>query len=300
MLGLPSSVAEHGVKWMKKKQLIFMAAALAVILVAAYVYSGQVKVATDRPKLRAVVTIPPLAEFVEKVGGEKVNATVMVPPGANPHTYEPTPSQLKGVGLADMYVKVGSGIEFELAWMGKIVEMNKDMLIVDSSKGIRLLDGDPHIWLSPLNAKVQVENIYRGLAQVDPKNREYYAENRDHYLEELNSLDAYIRENLSEVSGRSFIVYHPNWGYFAREYGLEQIPIEYEGKEPSARDIASLVDMAKNLNIKVVFASPEFSAKTAEVLAKEIGGKVVFLTPLAKEYVENLRTVTEELAQGLK
>jgi zinc transport system substrate-binding protein len=267
-------------------------------------------------KIGVVVSIAPQADFVTAVGGEKVAVTVMVPPGADPHTYEPTPSQMVGVSNAKMYAKVGSGIEFELAWMDKIGQQNKKMLIVDCSNGVQMMemkenhgdedDGeyhrgkDPHIWLSPQNAKLMVRNICSGLIQVDPQNEAYCTRNRDEYLAKLDALDKDIREGLSGIKNRGFIVFHPAWGYFAKDYNLEQIPIEIGGKEPSAKDIADSIQKARELGIKIIFAEPQFNPKSAETIAKEIGGRVVFIDPLAEDYIGNMRLVLDELVKAME
>jgi zinc transport system substrate-binding protein len=287
-----------------------------VLLVLAFLGSSCHETRQSCGKVGVVVTILPQADFVQNVGGEKVDIAVMVPPGADPHTYEPTPSQMIMLSNAKMYAKVGSGIEFELAWMDKIIEQNRAMLVVDCSKGVRLIevaenhgnedDGehrhrkDPHIWLSPRNAKLMVENIYMGLAQVDPRNEAYYAGNRDEYLAKLDELDKDIQERLSSLKNRRFIVFHPAWGYFAKDYNLQQIPVEISGKEPSAKDIMNVVQKAKELNIKIVFASPEFNPRSAEFIAKEIGGRVVFIDPLARDYISNMRLVLSELVQAME
>ncbi|MEM3522835.1 MAG: zinc ABC transporter substrate-binding protein [Candidatus Bathyarchaeia archaeon] len=251
-----------------------------------------------------VVTIPPQAEFVERIGGNKVKVTIMVPPGADPHTYEPTPSQLKEVSMAKMYAKLGSGIEFELAWMDKILSINKEMLIVDCSKGIDLIKAedelygvDPHIWLSPKNVKIMVENIYQGLIQIGPTDQEYYKRNKEKYLQELNELDNEIAQILSGKKIRKILVYHPAWAYFCKDYGLEQMSIEKEGKEPTPQEIADLIKQAKENNITVIFASPEFDTKAAEVIAKEINGKVVLISPLEKNYLENMRKIAKTFTE---
>jgi zinc transport system substrate-binding protein len=267
-------------------------------------------------KIGVVVSIEPQADFAAAVGGGKLVVTVMVPPGADPHTYEPTPSQLVKVSRAKMYAKVGSGVEFELAWMDKISQQNEKMLIVDCSKGVQIMEmeehqgdeddcghhqgGDPHIWLSPQNAKLMVENICSGLIQVDLQNEAYYTRNRDEYLAKLDALDKDIREGLSRVINRRFMVFHPAWGYFARDYNLAQIPIEVGGKEPSAKDIADLIRKAKELGIKIIFAEPQFNPKSAETIAKEIGGRVVFIDPLAEDYISNMRLVLDELVKAME
>jgi len=292
------------------KRILLLGVFVAICLISVYIYIiPQTEEEIDR-KIGVVVTIPPQAEFVERVGGDKVHVTVMVPLGASPHTYEPTPSQLREVSKAKMYAKVGSGVEFELVWMDKIISVNKEMLVVDCSKGIELIKGgheheeehehhgaDPHIWLSPRNAKVMVENIYQGLIQIDPANQEYYAKNKEKYLQELDELDNEITNALSGKENRKIMVYHPAWAYFARDYGLEQIPIEKEGKEPTPQGVANLIKQARENNITVIFASPQFSTKTAEVIANEIGGEVVLINPLERNYLENMRKVAKAFAK---
>jgi len=263
-------------------------------------------------RIGVAVTILPQAEFVESVGGKKVDVTVMVPPGASPHTYEPTPSQMVALSRAKMYTKVGSGVEFELVWMDKLTDTNKKMLIVDCSKGIELREMagehegerhsalDPHIWMSPVNAQIMVRNICDGLVQVDPDNRAYYEQNRDAYLQKLTKLDQDIKGSLSGVTNRILMVYHPAFGYFAKEYNLTILPIEEEGKEPTPAGLAHLIEQAKKYHIKVIFASPQFNPQSAKVIAEAIGGKVVFINPLAREYILNLRALLGELAQAME
>ena len=163
---------------MMKRKILRVAGVLTVVfLIGPGTYScttQQTEEETDKQKIGIVVSILPQAEFVEKVGGDKVKVVVMIPPGASPHTYEPTPGQLKEVSKSKIYAKVGSGIEFELVWMDKIIGINKEMMVVDCSKGVDLIKGDPHIWLSPKNAKIMVENIYEGLVKIDFKNQEYF------------------------------------------------------------------------------------------------------------------------------
>jgi len=248
-------------------------------------------------KIGVIVTILPQAEFVEKIGGNRVSVMVMVPPGASPHSYEPKPDQLVQVSKAKMYAKVGSGVEFERVWMDKIINTNREMVVVNCSRGIELIEGDPHVWLSPKNAKIMVDSIYKGLAQIDPSNSEYYSKNREAYLRGLDDLNKGIAESLSGMKNRKILVYHPAWGYFCRDYNLEQLAIEKEGKEPTPRGIASAIEQAKENNITVVFASPQFNQKSAEVIAREINGKVILIDPLAKNYTENLRKVAESLAK---
>lgn len=246
----------------------------------------------------------PQEEFVKRVGGDRVNVTVMVPPGADPHTYEPLPSQMKQVQDAQIYFQVGSGIEFELTWMDKLTSMNSQMKVVNSSAGIQLIPNtaeaeegsDPHVWVSPRNAKIMVENIYQALVQEDPQNKDYYTKNRDEYLKELDDLDKNITQTMSGKNNTKIMVYHPAWAYFCKDYNLQQVAIEQAGKEPTPQNIAFLVDTARNESIKVIFVSPEFSTSNAQVIANEIGGKVVVVDPLSRDYLENMKNVAEAFA----
>jgi zinc transport system substrate-binding protein len=285
-------------------------APLLLVAIAATVTLSCGEKSSDNDRMGVIVTILPQAEFAKSVGGEKVEVTVMVPPGADPHTYELTPNQMKKVSGAELYAKVGSGVEFELAWLNKITAQNKDMLVVDCSQGINLLQQtgddeeeegmDPHIWMSPLNVKVMVENICDGLVEIDPENKAYYEANRDAYLQKLTQLDQEIKEGLSGVTNRVFMVYHPAFGYFAKEYDLTMLSIEKEGKEPTAAGLARLIDQAKEHNIKVIFASPQFNPQSAKVIAGQIGGKVILIDPLAEDYIANMQRLLGEMVEAMK
>ncbi|WP_406659894.1 zinc ABC transporter substrate-binding protein [Methanolobus sp. ZRKC3] len=298
---------------------------LSFFLLSAVLVSGCVDTQENDSlsgKMVVAVSIVPQAEFVEKIAGDLVSTVVMIPPGASPATHEPTPGQLRELSKADLYVKVGSGVGFETAWMDDLVSVNPDMLIIDSSAGIELrsmvthgheeenAEGeyghedeqegmDPHIWTSPQKAKIMVMNIHAGLVQTDPENEELYTMNRDAYIAELDQVDEKIRSALVGREGSSFMVYHPSWGYFADEYGLEQIPVEIEGKEPSVQDLQRLIDTANEKKIKVIFVQSGFSTSSARAIAAEIGGEVVEVDPLTKDYIDNLSKVSEAFEKGL-
>jgi zinc transport system substrate-binding protein len=288
----------------------------ALLTASAVAAASCTQKAESAGKLGVVVTILPQAEFVESIGGDAVDVTVMVPPGASPHTYEPTPGQMEELSRATMYAQVGSGVEFELVWMDKLAAANEDMLVVDCAQGIQLQETvtenedegesdehgalDPHIWMSPRNAQVMVENIADGLIAIDPDNRAYYEQNRDAYLQELAQLDQDICDGLAGVENRIFMVYHPAFGYFARDYDVTMLPIEAEGKEPTPAGLAHLIAQAQESNIKVVFASPQFNPASAKVIAEAIDGRVVFIDPLARDYLTNLRVLLGELVQGME
>ncbi|MFC1987894.1 metal ABC transporter solute-binding protein, Zn/Mn family [Chloroflexota bacterium] len=293
---------------------VFLSIFLAILLIvlSATVATSCAQETGSATKLGVVVTILPQAEFVEAIGGEKVDITVMVPPGANPHTYEPIPSQMAALSKAKLYARVGSGVEFELIWMDKLIAQNTEMLVVDCSKGVELQpmtdvdedepagSMDPHIWMSPRNAQIMVQNIANGLIQIDPDNRAYYEQNRDAYLQKLVQLDQDIRDGLSGVQNRVFMVYHPSLGYFASNYNLTILPIEADGKEPTTAGLQHLIEQAKEHNIRVVFAEPQFNPQSAKVIADAIGGMVILINPLARDYIDNLLSLRGELVQAME
>ena len=264
-------------------------------------------------RLNIFVSILPQKYFVEKITKDKANISVMVLPGASPATYEPKPNQMKSLSNADLYVRIG--VPFENVWMGKISNANEKMKIIKSYESIKritrnkqsftqLKDNekyvDPHIWLSPKLVKIQVENIYNAIVEIDSKNKKFYTKNNEQFLTEINALDKNIRDVLKNVKKRKFIVFHPSWSYFADDYGLEQIPIEIEGKEPSAIEMKKLIELAKKENIKVIFVQPQFNKKSAETIAKQIDGKVVEIDPLAENWIENLLKVANTFSKELK
>ncbi len=255
--------------------------------------------ATD--KINVATTIAPLAEFVRAVGADRVTVTVVVPPGAEPHTFEPTPSLMVDMSKADLYVMNGAGLEF---WIDRLLQANKDMTVIDSSKGIDLIsesedEMDPHIWISLKNAAVQVQNICSGLIQVDPANKDYYSQNRDSYLEQLKALDEELNSSFTASKKKIFVVHHPAWTYFARDYALEQVPLMENEKEPGPKYLSQVIDLARQNNITTVFIEPEFNPKSAEVIAKEMNASIKTLDPLAADYLNNMRYAGRAIASSL-
>jgi len=291
---------------MNRKRIVVVLVFLTIAIAFLYYFASQKPVInTEEGKIGVIVSVGPEVEFVQAVGGDKVDVTLIVPPGADPHTYEPLPNQLNHVSNAKIYFMVGTPIEFELNYMDKMRNMNHEMLVINSSEGIVLIpntaehenNSDPHVWVSPKNAAIMVENIYQGLVKIDPNNTEYYTKNRDTYLQKLDELDNNITKSLAGKENSQIIVYHPAWAYFCREYNLTQIPIEYGGKEPTSQEIASVINLAKKDNIKVIFVEPQYSPKSAEVIASEINGKVLKVDDLAPDYIKNLNNVAETFSQ---
>jgi len=260
--------------------------------------------------VNAIVSILPQQTFLKAIGGDKVNISLMVKPGNSPHTYEPKPSQMKAISEADVYFAIG--IEFENAWLERFQNQNRAMIISDTTKGIVKIDmnyhscsdakhnhshaKDPHIWTSPKNVKIMANNMFAKLVELDKENEQYYKNNLADFLQYVDETDKQIREIVEKDS--KFMVFHPAWGYFAKEYGLIQIPIEIEGKNPKPKELKQLIIKAKKENISVIITAPEFSDKIAKQMANELNIPVIKISPLAKNWGENLIKLAKSLKTG--
>jgi zinc transport system substrate-binding protein len=252
------------------------------------------------------VSILPQKYFVEAIADTLVNVVVMVPPGASPATWEATPRQMTALGNASVYLMIGH-LGFENAWMPKIQKLNEEMRVIDLSEGMDLPGTehrhgehsptgiDPHIWLSPKRLALMAEKTYEALKIILPENQEALHANYDKLMEEITSLDNFITEELSAYKGRTFLIFHPSLAYFADDYGLLQISIEYEGKEPSPAHMKEMIDLAREKDIKIIFVQQEFDIRNAQVIAKAIKGEVVQINPLALDWPDELRNITIKL-----
>jgi zinc transport system substrate-binding protein len=272
--------------------------------------------APARP-LRVFVSILPQKYFVAKIGGNLVDVAVMVEPGASPHTYEPKPKQMVALAKTNIYFAIG--VPFETTWLEKITATNPNMLVVHTEADIKKIPmkvhhherpeleqdhhvtKDPHVWLSPPLVIIQSRSILQALLKIDPAHGSVYEKNHSSFMKELVVLDAEIRGALmGKGKDVEFMVFHPAWGYFAQAYGLDQVPIEIEGKQPKPAELQYLIQYAKERGIKVIFAQPQFSWQAAQVIAKSIDGQVVFVDPLAAEWDTNLRQVVSKFKSALK
>lgn len=294
---------------------------IAVILaLAAPLLGGCGQRATPEPadRLHVTVSIPPQKYFVERVGGEHVTVNVMVGPGDEPHTYEPKPEQLTALSRSAVYFSIG--VDFENAWLDRMASISPEMWIVDTTQGIERMpmqlhhheeeggeyvsedapaNPDPHIWTLPALVKIQARTIFDALARTDPEHKAAYEAHLQSFLQDIDALETDIRQTVQGMENRKFMVFHPAWGYFARGYGLEMIPIEIGGQEPSAAELAELIGEAKREGIRVIFAQPEFSTRGAETIAAEIGGEVLLVSPLAPDWLDNMRRVAGTFAKVL-
>ncbi len=255
-------------------------------------------------KVNVVVSIVPQKVFVNKIGGDKVDVTVMVENGASPHTYTPKPSQMKRLSKAKLYLAIG--VEFEKVWLSKFINQNRDMLVVDTSKDINKTtmhhhkqeELDPHVWVDPINVKIIAQNIYKALVKVDKANKNYYKENLEKFLKEIDELDQNIKNILKDTpKGTTFMVFHPAWGYFAKRYGLEQLAVEVEGKSPKMKALVKIIEKAKKEKVQAIFTQPEFSDKASKIISKQLNISVIKASTLAAEnWAENLQNLAKAIA----
>jgi zinc transport system substrate-binding protein len=263
---------------------------------------------TDSVKPVVAVSIPPQKYFVEKIAGDLVDVLVMVPPGASPHTYEPKPSQMAILSKAKVYFAIG--IALEKAWIGLLAKTCPAMTIVHTDSGIQKIafhdpdarengEGlDPHIWLSPELVKQQAAAITDALCRMDTLHASLFRKNDSLFMVHIDTLQQDIRRTLSSLtSNRRFMVFHPAWGYFAQEFGLVQIAIEVEGKEPSPAELGRVFDIAKKDSIKTIYVQPQLSKRSAQIIAAEIGAHVAVADDLAEEWAANLLRCAEAIGK---
>lgn len=279
------------------------------------VYSESAQETSDR--IKVFVSILPQAFFLERVGGERVDVSVMVGPGQSPATYEPRPKQMAALDKARIYFRIG--VPFEDVWMERISKANPNMKVIDTRRGIELLSmkahhghdkeghhhhgpetKDPHIWLSPRLVKIQAENICAALIAEDVAHSSYYQSHLRAFQADLHELDGEISDILKHIKTRKFMVFHPALGYLAHDYALEEIPIERQGKEPSAKALAALIEQGKKEGVQVVFVQKQFGHASAETIARAMGAKVVHIDPLAEDYLENIRKIAESLTKAMQ
>lgn len=289
-------------------------------------------------KLAVAVSILPQKYFVERIGGAHVQVQVMVPPGAEPHAYEPKPAQMTALARTPLYLAIG--VPFEKAWLPRFAGVNAAMRVVQTDAGVEKLPMaahgheddhghaatkpkdshghdrkghaahghghadealDPHVWTGPAPVRVIAENTAKALSEADPKNAAAYSAGLADFLAEIAATEASVRETLGGVpKGTSFMVFHPAFAYFAHDFGLREVAIEQSGKEPGPRELARLTGEAREEGVKVIFVEPQFSRKAAETVARQVGARVEVIDPLAEDWSANLRRVADAVAQAVR
>ncbi len=310
----------------RNKKIIDFSMMLFTLLIGFILFfSGCTQKETSSEKTAVLVTIIPQLEMVTSIGGEYVDVTVMVPAGESPHSFEPTPNQMIKIAQASAYFTVGSGVEFELTHMDTIFEQNPDLIVYDCSQDIDIVSFDehygkehhndnetedqnegehdhsgmdPHIWTSPVNYKKMAEVVYQGLVEIDASHQEIFYSNFQFLISSIDSLHENISSRLAPFDGKSFMVYHPAWGYFGDTYNLSMEAIEDEGKQPGPTGLAAIINQTRNQNISVIFVSPQYDTSSAQTIADEIDGIVAYADPLTSDYKQTIQNLAQFIIQG--
>ncbi len=289
-------------------------------LICAFLFALLAVSTAFAAKLTVAVSLQPYSSVVHEIGGEQVDVVTMLPPGADPHTYEPKPASLKEFAKATVYFSDGSGMD--AAWLPRFKGVNKDINVISLSKGIAWMEEDehhhhggqehdvhdaaaehdddeldPHLWTSPVQMVLIAKNVLEALVQLDAANAELYRARAKNLMDRLTKLNEELVKVVSTMpaNGRTFIVFHPAYGYFARDYGMKQLTVEVNGKEPKPLDIMNLVKTGKANNVHIVFVQPQFSKRAAATIAKELNAKIVVTDPLAYDYEGNIRKLLETI-----
>lgn len=276
-------------------------------------------------KLNVAVTLQPYAKIVEEIGGDRVSVITMIPPNADPHSYEPKPSVLKTFSKAELYLSDSSGLD--QVWLPRFLSVNKKIETAYISSGVSWMQEsedhhhghhhdhhhhgedhhenaslDPHLWTSPKQVIKVAENVLSALIKKDAASKSYYESRYQLFLEKWTSIDQFVEKTVSQIpeKRRIFIVFHPSYGYLARDYGLIQRAIEVEGKEPKPQDLKALILEAKKNDIHAIFVQPQFSKRSAESIAKQLNAVVVSTDPLAYDIEKNLRNFIQALLEASK
>lgn len=280
---------------------------------------ASVVYAASAAKLTVAVSLQPYANIVKNIAGDRVDVVTLLPPGADPHTFEPKPQSLKEFAKASIYFSDGSGMD--KAWMSRFKGVNKNVQMVEISKGIGWMAADevehrhegevahheehhegfdPHVWTSPKRVAIIAQNVLDALVQLDPAGKETYTQNFTAFKAELETLNADLKNavNALPIGKRTFIVFHPSYGYLAFDYGMQQLSIEVEGKEPKPKDLAFLIEEGKKHFVHIVFVQPQFSKRAAETIAKELNAVVVMTDPLAYDFMGNVRSLVKAISEA--
>lgn len=281
------------------------------VLMMFFVSCGQQQQKTeDSETPNVLVSILPYKYFVENIAGDLLEVTVLIPPGSSPHAYDPTPRQMAEISRVGIYFYNGN-LSFEQSLINKMKDNYPQLELDCLSDGIKLIESkecsdddrddhdhhgvDPHTWLSTMNGKIIAKNILRALAQKYPQHKDAFLENYNLLVAEIDMVHFEITEQLTGLSSRKFMIFHPSLSYFAQDYNLQQIPIEFEGKEPSPAQLRASIDMAKQEGLKAVLIQKEFDIENAKIIASEIEGGVVQIDPLFEAWNKNLLDIAEKI-----
>ncbi len=256
------------------------------------------------------VSIAPFKYFVEKIAGDEFSVNIMVPAGADPHTYEPFPGQINKLMKSVAYISNGY-LGFEMNWLGRFYEANSTMKRLSLGDSIEPINSDghhesdhvesadPHYWVSPKCAMVIASSVKNFLCELDPPKKQIFETNYALFLTEIQKLDDKGKKYFSDSPVKCFMIYHPNLAYLARDYGLEEIPVEFNGKEPTASRLRELIDRARKDHLTSIFVQREYDAKNAKAIANEIGAGIIIIDPLAEDWQKSTSDIIDALHKSL-
>ncbi len=297
-----------------KKVLLF-----SLILVLAITACANLvpKDASDR--LTISVSILPQQWFVDQIGGDRVRTQAMVGSGDDPHTYEPSPQQMTNLAASDLYFTIG--VEFEAVWLPRFESANPVMKVVDAAAGIELIptlylhdhteeeveepaitgaETDPHIWFSPSRMKQMAQTMAGAMQAADPQNLDYYQENLDVLLEEIDLVDAEVKKQLEGAQRDHFMVVHPAWGYVAADYGLHMLAVEIGGSEPPPETLSQIIALAKEFQINTLVVEKGSNVRLATSITEQAGiQSIVEWDPMAYDWPASMLMIAETLNQAL-
>ncbi|WP_102399423.1 metal ABC transporter solute-binding protein, Zn/Mn family [Haloimpatiens massiliensis] len=270
--------------------------------------SSSKNISLNNNKLTVAVSIVPEETFVKAVAGDLVNMVTLIPPGKSPENSEPTTETLEAFSNAKTYFTIGVPSE-AASILPKAKSINKDLKIVSLFDEVAKVYAprkfgkesyDPHIWLSPKRVKIMIDRISSELSSLDPKNKTQYEANAKKYINKLDNLDKEIKDTFKNNKNKTFIVYHPAFGYFAEDYDLNMTALEKEGKEASPKDMQNLIDLAKKQNINTIFYEEEVDSKQSKAFAESINGKAEKLSPLSADYTNNIKDMAKKISNSMK
>lgn len=258
---------------------------------------------------KVLVSVAPYTYFVEKIAQDHISVNLMVPEASSAHTFEPTPKQMISATQSEIWFRIGE--PFETKALAAIKSVRPELVVVDLRKGISLLHGqckhahaeghcgsDLHLWLSPKIAKIQAKTIFEALVQQFPKHKEDFEKNYQAFINELTDLDAFISKTLSSVKNRILMVSHPAYAYFCKEYQFDQLPIEFEGRDPTGKQLTALLTAARQSQVHFILTQPQYSDKAARLIAQQINAQLISVDPYSEKYDSTLRQIATVIAEN--
>lgn len=284
---------------------------LLLLLTIFFFGCGKTEMVNTSPTV--LTSIPPYIYFISRIAGDTVKIETLVPPGANPHIFEPTPKQVEKARGAQVWFTIGDSFEKKI--VATLTQSNPELRLVSMTQGIPLLSIDEdahelgacthhhsdegkdlHIWLSPKLARIQAETIAHSLSEAFPDNRSLYQKNLEELLRDLQNTEDEISQELAPMRGLAILVSHPAFGYFCRDYGIVQLSIECEGKDPLPKHITHILKMAEKYQVKSVLTQPQYNNKGAELIAEKLHLPIFLVDPYSSDYLNNLRYITRVIS----